>query len=135
VAAATGILPKKLKGDLWDFHVRVMLAHVTHDTAGYETTSAGQVMEWLHVYLANVTIHDSREEGLTAGQPWKEEGHVYVTSATFKAWLSIHLQEKIPARTLGLALRTIDAQPVQVVSMVGIAETPRSAWRLPKGIA
>jgi hypothetical protein len=128
VAAAVGILPKKIKPEAWENRVRALLATIQHDTAGFETTTTGMVMEWLQAYLQNVVIHETRENGLTDGQPWREEGRVHIVAAPFRAWLAIHLQEKVPVRTLGLALRQIRAEPVTLST----GTTTRSAWKLPK---
>jgi len=133
LAAGAGILPRKLKPMDWDNAVRLLLSHAEHDNAGYETSEQGQCREWLNIYTTSAMIHDNRGDGLTSSEPWRESGEIYILLTPFKGWIAVHQQEKVTARTLGLSLRQIGAEPVSISKDDG-SKSVRYAWKLPKDL-
>lgn len=137
VAATVGILPQKMKGDLWDTAVQTLLDCLEHDSAGAEATDDGQITEWINAYLNAVTVHGgaddttNRDNGLIAGEPWVEAGTVHITGTPFRSWLTVHLGDRIDSRKLGLLLRAIGSEPCTVaLRSDGESRRTRSAWKI-----
>lgn len=130
IAAAIGVLPNKFKSDAWDAVVNKLLGFVEHDSAGAEATEEGQCVEWIQGYLHAVTIHKTQADGLTTGEPWADGGHVHIFGTALRAWVAFNLQDRVDSRRLGLALRSIGAEPVSVSSGDG----RRAAWKLPRTV-
>lgn len=122
IASNLGVLPRKYKGDAWDVIVSRILPLITNEEAGCDTTEEGQMQEYLQVYLSSVTVHEDAEAALTAGEPWKEDGSVFILATAFRGWVAINLQDKIDARRLGLTLRALKATPEKIKS--------RNVWRI-----
>ncbi len=131
VAAAAGVFPTKQKGDSWDIRVSFLLKNCDHDSAGGESTEKGQASEWIHAYLSNVTIHQSRSDGLETSQPWMEQDSIHIQATALRMWVAMHLQEKVSQRQLGLMLRALGCEPVIVASEKDGQKSTRFAWKIP----
>jgi len=125
VAAETGSLPARFKAGPWDDLCRSLLAAVEHDSAGVEATEAGQCIEWIRAYLRASTVQHDQDDALLSNEPWTEEGETYIIGTALRGWIHFNLSDRIDSRHLGLVLRSIGAEPVQVAR--------RNAWKLPKG--
>jgi antitoxin (DNA-binding transcriptional repressor) of toxin-antitoxin stability system len=131
IAAATGILPRKFKPEPWDNTVRAMLRALVHDTAGKEATEEGQTEGWLRGYLRTAQIHDNRNDGLAADEPWSESGAVHIIASSFRIWVALTIGDRPTHRLLCLALRTMGAEPHTFATTDGDFHSTRSAWRIP----
>jgi len=133
ITAGANLLPRKIDAKFWDDKVRALLSCVRHDTAGYETTERGQASEWIEEYLSQSTIHEIRADAITAGEPWTEpSGAVFLTATALRTWISVHLGDKMNARQLGLALRSVGCEPVTVAHEQDGKKTTRYAWKVIK---
>lgn len=140
VAATSGIMTTKFKGDEWDKGIQHLLNCLDHDSAGAEATEDGQIREWLCAYLNDAQVHaggdddENRENGLTAGEPWREAGAVHICGIPFRSWLAVHLGDRVDSRKLGLLLRAVGSEPCTVALRADGETRRRAAWKIDRKV-
>jgi hypothetical protein len=120
VAAAIGHLPPTQKGDDWDDLINAMFRTVQQDTAGPESTEQGQCLQWIEGYLQGATMHNDKANAKIAGEPWTEDGYIYISGAAFRRWIAFSLGDKVDSLQLAIMLKNIGAEP------------SAGAWKLPE---
>jgi len=118
-AASCGILPSTQKGANWDELINALLRIITHNSAGPESTEQGQCLQWIEGYLQGATIHNDKANAKIAGEPWTEDGHIYISGAAFRRWIAFNLGDKVESKQLAIMLKNIGAIPT------------KGAWKLP----
>lgn len=134
VAAATGRLIPKVKGDKWDIHAQGILDACELDELGPETTLLGQAKGWLDAYLDDAAVIDADvSEAAESRAPFSKEGRVHIFGPALRQWLAVRF-ERVTPKEMGVALRALGCEPVVVAVNIKSKDTSRAVWRVPKSL-
>jgi hypothetical protein len=125
IAATIGILIPKLKTDHYEVCVRLLLGFVRKESAGGETTTVGQITNWLRAYITHLPTAGFAEDGISSGSPWTDGQNIFLSAPTLRQWVSVHFGDRVTARSLGLSLRAVGAEPITLPDKTNV-------WKLPK---
>ena len=131
VAAATGTLIPKCKGDTWEQRAQALLRASETVSVGDESNPATETRSWVETYLSERTITDDVNQAANTKKPFQKNGHTYIFLHDFRRWVENNAGEKLTGNALGQRLRMCRAEPESIDVLVGDHRSSRSCWRVP----
>ena len=112
IAAISGRLIPRFKGDQWDPVAQAILNAVEEQDLGADSSAEGLVLEWVTEYLTSHRPSDERMDAIQIREPFIDpDGRAAFFLSQFKTWLSFHRDEKLTRRQLATMLRTAGLTP------------------------